>query len=95
MKGRWNARYRKKIHISVEHADEKSDPKLEVHMVEKLLKALGVEVSEVESSSMAAIPFNEARLCINCEHIVRNSVCPTCGSKSHMLLGNVLGLINN
>ena len=62
-------------------------------MVERLLKALGVEVSEVESSSMPAIPFNEARLCINCEHIVRNSECPMCGSKSNMLLGNVLGLI--
>ena len=46
-----------------------------------------------ESSSMAAIPFTEARLCINCEHVVRNSVCPMCGSKSHILLGNVLGLI--
>ena len=62
-------------------------------MVERLLKALGVEVSEAESSSMPAIPFNEARLCINCEHIVRNSECPMCGSKSNMLLGNVLGLI--
>ena len=67
--------------------------KNEVNMVERLLKALGAEVSEVESSSMAAIPFTEARLCINCEHVVRNSVCPMCGSKSHMLLGNVLGLI--
>ena len=46
-----------------------------------------------ETSSMAAIPFTEARLCINCEHVVRNSVCPMCGSKSHILLGNVLGLI--
>jgi rRNA maturation endonuclease Nob1 len=62
-------------------------------MVESLLKALGAEVSEVESSSMAAIPFTEARLCINCEYVVRNSVCPMCGSKSHMLLANVLGLI--
>ena len=62
-------------------------------MVERLLKALGAEGSEVESSSMAAIPFTEARLCINCEHVVRNPVCPTCGSKSHMLLANVLGLI--
>ncbi len=60
---------------------------------ERLFKVLGFEVSEVESSSMAAIPFKEARLCINCEHVVRNSVCPICGSKSHMLLGNVLGLI--
>jgi rRNA maturation endonuclease Nob1 len=60
---------------------------------EGVLKALGFRVSEVESSSMAAIPFKEARLCINCEHVVRNSVCPMCGSKSHMVLGNVLGLI--
>jgi rRNA maturation endonuclease Nob1 len=57
------------------------------------LKALGFELSGVESSSTAAIPFKEARLCINCEHVVRNSVCPMCGSKSHMVLGNVLGLI--
>ena len=62
-------------------------------MVERLLMALGVEISEVESSSMAAIPFTEARLCINCEHVIRNSVCPICGSKSHMLLAKVLGLI--
>jgi hypothetical protein len=62
-------------------------------MVERLFKALGAEVCEVESSSVAAIPFTEARLCINCEHVVRNSVCPMCGSKSHMLLANVLGLI--
>jgi len=60
---------------------------------ERLLKVLGFQVSEVESSSMVAIPFKEARLCINCEHVVRSSVCPMCGSKSHMLLGNVLGLI--
>jgi len=60
---------------------------------ERLLKALGVEESEVESSSMAAIPFKEARLCINCERVVRDSVCPMCGSKSHMVLANVLGLI--
>ena len=62
-------------------------------MVERLLRVLGAEVSEVESSGIAAIPFQEARLCVNCEHIVRNSVCPMCGSKSQMLLGNVLGLI--
>ena len=63
-------------------------------MVERLLKALGVvEVSEVKSSGKATIPFEKARLCINCEHVVRDSVCPTCGSKSHMVLGNVLGLI--
>ena len=63
-------------------------------MVERLLRTLAaVEVSEVESSSKAAIPLEEARLCINCEHVVRDSVCPTCGSKSHMLLANVLGLI--
>jgi len=63
-------------------------------MVERLLEALGVvEASGVESSSMPAIPFKEARLCINCERVVRNPVCPICGSKSHMLLGNVLGLI--
>ena len=67
--------------------------KNEVNMVEKLLKALGVEVYEVESSRMAVIPVEEARLCINCEHIIRNSVCPVCGSKSHILLANVLGLI--
>ena len=60
---------------------------------EGVLKVLGFKISEVESSSMAAIPFKEARLCINCEHVVRNSVCPMCGSKSHMVLGNVLGLI--
>ena len=60
---------------------------------ERLLKVLGFGVSKGESSSMAAIPFTEARLCINCEHVVRSSVCPMCGSKSHMLLGNVLGLI--
>jgi rRNA maturation endonuclease Nob1 len=65
----------------------------EINMVERRLKTLGVEVSEVGSSSITAIPFTEARLCINCEHVVRNSVCPMCGSKSHMLLGNVLGLI--
>jgi rRNA maturation endonuclease Nob1 len=65
----------------------------EINMVERLWKALGVEVSEVGSSSMTTIPFTEARLCINCEHVVRNSVCPMCGSKSHMLLGNVLGLV--
>lgn len=64
-------------------------------MGERLLKALGVEVSEVESSTMPAIPFNEARLCINCEHIVRNSACPVCGSTSHMLLGSILGLIKS
>ncbi len=68
-------------------------PPNEVNMVERLLKALGVEVSEAESSIMPAIPFNEARLCINCEHIVRNSVCPICGSKSNMVLGSILGLI--
>jgi rRNA maturation endonuclease Nob1 len=62
-------------------------------MVERFLKALGVEVSEVESSSITMIPFEEARLCINCEHIIRNSVCPMCGSKYHMVLGNVLGLM--
>jgi rubrerythrin len=63
-------------------------------MVERFLKALGVvEVSEVESSGMAAIPFKEAQLCINCEHVVRDSVCPMCGSKSHMFLGKVLGLV--
>jgi rRNA maturation endonuclease Nob1 len=67
--------------------------KNDVNMVERLSEALGIEVSEVESSSMAAIPFKEARLCVNCEHVVRNSVCPMCGSKSHMLLANVLGLI--
>ncbi len=67
--------------------------KNEVNMVEKLLKASCVEVSEVESSSMSAIPFKEARLCIKCEHVVRNSACPMCGSKSQMLLTNVLGLI--
>lgn len=60
---------------------------------EEVLKALGSGGSEVESRSMAAIPFKEARLCINCEHVVRNLVCPTCGSKSHIILGNVLGLI--
>ncbi len=63
-------------------------------MVERLLKVLGVaEVSGVESSSMPAIPFDEAQLCINCENVVRNSVCPICGSKSHLVLGRVLGLI--
>jgi rRNA maturation endonuclease Nob1 len=63
-------------------------------MVEGLLKIVGVvEVPEVESSSMAAIPFEEAQLCINCERVVRDSVCPICGSKSHMFLGKVLGLI--
>jgi rRNA maturation endonuclease Nob1 len=67
--------------------------KNDVNTAERLLKALGVEVSKAESSSLAAIPFTEARLCINCEHVVRNPVCPMCGSKSHMLLGNVLGLI--
>ena len=62
-------------------------------MVERLLRALGViEGSAVESSSQAAIPLEEARFCINCEHVVRNPVCPVCGSKSHMLLANVLGL---
>ena len=64
-------------------------------MVERVLKALGVELSEAESPDIAAIPFEEARSCINCEHIVRNSVCPMCGSKSHILLGNVLGLMRN
>jgi len=64
-------------------------------MVERLLKASGVEVSEVESSSMPAIPINEARFCINCEHIVRNSACPVCGSKSHMLLASILGLMKS
>ena len=63
-------------------------------MVERFLKALGVvEVSATESSSMAAIPFREAQLCVNCEHVVRDSVCPMCGSKSHLVLGKVLGLI--
>jgi rRNA maturation endonuclease Nob1 len=65
-------------------------------MVERLFKALGVvEVSEVESSIMAAIPFKEAQLCVNCEHVVSDSVCPICGSKSHLLLGKVLGLVKN
>lgn len=63
-------------------------------MVEQFLRALGVaEVSEIESSSMAAIPFKEAQLCVNCEHVVRDSVCPMCGSKSHLVLGKVLGLV--
>jgi hypothetical protein len=63
-------------------------------MVERFLKALGVvEVSEIESSSMAAIPFREAQLCVNCEHVVKDSVCPMCGSKAHLVLGKVLGLI--
>ena len=63
-------------------------------MVERLLRALGVvEVSGVESSKKAAIPFEEAKSCVNCEHVLRDSVCPICGSKSHMLLANVLGLI--
>jgi hypothetical protein len=65
----------------------------EVHRMERFLKASGAEVSAAESPNTAAIPFTEARLCINCEHVVRNSVCPTCGSKSHILLGNVLGVI--
>lgn len=64
-------------------------------MVERFLKALGTKASEVESSSMGAIPFPEARLCVNCENVVRNPVCPVCGSKSHMILGKVLGLKNN
>ncbi len=61
-------------------------------LVAKLLTFLGIELSEVDPlAKWTAIPFNQARLCINCEHIVESQVCPVCGSKTQLFIGKVLG----
>lgn len=61
-----------------------------------LLEKMGVHMNEFSLEEMVtAIPFNHARLCLNCEHIVKVQVCPVCGSTHHLLLGKVLGLVSH
>jgi rRNA maturation endonuclease Nob1 len=45
-------------------------------------------------SGIPAIPFKIARLCVNCEHVIKDPACPICGSKTNLVLGNVLGINN-
>ena len=40
-----------------------------------------------------AIKMKEARLCLNCESVIRESVCPVCGSMKQLMIGRVLGVL--
>ena len=62
-----------------------------------MLRKLGVEIVEekVDPNAFMAIPFEEARLCLNCEYVVRSQRCPICGSERHLLLGKILGLMKS
>ncbi len=58
---------------------------------EKFLRKLGIEFVEGDPPiEWVAIPFKEARLCLDCNNIVRNVKCPVCGSKYHLILPVVL-----
>ncbi len=37
------------------------------------------------------IRLEDARLCVNCESIVAEQMCPSCGSKKQIILGKALG----
>lgn len=45
------------------------------------------------SDGTCAIPFREARLCVNCETVIREPVCPICSSKHNLVLGKTLGMV--
>lgn len=57
------------------------------------LRHLGIEIIDGEDAVTGSlfIPLREARLCVNCEHIIRTRTCPLCGSKHNLHLGIILG----
>jgi hypothetical protein len=43
------------------------------------------------SESNCAIPIGNARLCVNCDSVIQDTVCPICASKKQLRIGNILG----
>lgn len=43
---------------------------------------------------VGAIPIGTARLCLGCENVIGDQVCPICLSRTQVVLWNIVGTMN-